>query len=658
MLQAQTYVSTMSDDSSRVIEMKEITVSSLQKTPQQQLVGFYRANNAATLEEIMGRLPEISLLRRGAYGMEPAVRSFSAGQINVLVDGMRIHGACTDKMDPASIYIEPLNLENLQVQTTNTGFTSGSSIGGTVNMKMAEPDFGNSKKITGSVTSGYQSAAKSFYDALQLNYSSGKLAFKASGTYRKSGEYRSGSGALIPFSQYEKVNYSLSAKYLLNRFTSLKADLMADDGWNIGYPALPMDVGYAAARIGSVSITQENSSKKMYKWQAKIYANKIRHFMDDTQRPDVPIHMDMPGKSVTYGGYFEGEIKSSAKSSLQVKADASSTFLKASMTMYQPGQLPMYMLTWPDNRKDQYGVAASCTLPIDSLVKLQINGRVDWIKYELMTAEAKDQVSIFGYSSAGRTDWLKNISAQLVKKFTARFKTTASIGYSERAATASELYGFYLFNSSDGYDYIGNPVLKNESSLQAEVSGSYSRNMTRLQLTFFGSRINNYIIGSINPGFSSMTIGARGVKTFENIPEAWVAGFEVSVVAKPVTQTELISTLRYSWGIDNYKLPLPFMPPLKNITSFRFQPGKFSAQLESEAVLKQNRFSDKAEEDATPGYVLVHIRVGYVFDLLQSKLQVQSGVENLLDKQYHDHLDWGNIPRPGRNIYLQLKLMF
>lgn len=658
LLLAQTYTSTMSDDSSRVIEMKEVTVSSSMKSPQQQLVGFYRANNAATLEEILNRLPEVSLLRRGAYGMEPAVRSFTAGQINVLVDGMRIHGACTDKMDPATIYIEPINLENLQVQTSNAGFTSGSSIGGTVNMKMAEPDFGNTKRIAGSVNSGYQSAAKSFYNALQLNYTAGQWAFRASGTYRKSGEYRAGGGSIIPFSQYEKVNYSLSVKYLVNRFIAVKADMLADDGWNIGYPALPMDVGYAAARIGAVSITQENSSKKMYRWQAKIYANKIRHFMDDTKRPNVLMHMDMPGKSATYGGYFEADIKSSANSRLQVKADISSTYLHASMTMYQPGQLPMYMLTWPDNRKDQYGVAASWSLPIDSSVKLLINGRADYIRYDLVTAESKDQVSIFGYSSAGRTDWLKNISAQLVKKFTARFKTTASVGYSERAATASELYGFYLFNSSDVYDYIGNPVLKNESSLQAEVSGSYSRNKTRLQLTFFGSRISHYITGIVNPGFSSMTIGARGVKTYENIASAWLAGFEASAVTTLFAGTELISTLRYNWGTDNNNEPLPFIPPLKNITSIRYHPGKFSAQLESEAVVQQNRVSYKTGEDATPGCMLLHARMGYVFEILRSKVQVQSGVENLLDKPYHQHLDWGNIPRPGRNVYLQLKLLF
>ncbi|MBK9382864.1 MAG: TonB-dependent receptor plug domain-containing protein [Chitinophagaceae bacterium] len=173
LINAQLYQSTMSDDSSRIIELREITISTNQKNHQRLLVNFFRSNKASTIEEIISRLPEVSLLRRGSYGMEPALRSFSGGQINVLVDGMRIHGACTDKMDPATIYIEPINLENLQVQTVTTGFMSGSSVGGTINMKMAEPDYLNANKITGMISSGYQTAARSVYESARLNYSTG-----------------------------------------------------------------------------------------------------------------------------------------------------------------------------------------------------------------------------------------------------------------------------------------------------------------------------------------------------------------------------------------------------------------------------------------------------------------------------------------------------
>ena len=646
----------MNDDSSRIIELREITISTNQKNQQRQLVNFFRSNNSSTLEEIISRLPEVSLLRRGSYGMEPTLRSFNGGQINVLVDGMRIHGACTDKMDPATIYIEPINLENLQVQTVTTGFMSGSSVGGTINMKMAEPDYLNANKITGMISSGYQTAAKSFYESARLNYSTDKWAFRMSGTYRNNKNYRSSGGDVIDFSHFEKANYSLSVKYKHNTYTYFKADLLGDDGWNIGYPALPMDVGYAAARIGSLSMHRENPSKSLYKWQVKIYANKIDHTMDDTKRPNVPIHMDMPGWSKTYGAYSEAELKVNQKQKLLLRADGSSTFLKASMTMYQPGELPMYMLTWPDNRKNQYGISASWLMQIDSTVKLQVTGRTDFITHNLVSQEAKDQVSIFGYPSANRNDLLKNLSVLFSKKLSQKIKVSASIAYTERMPTASELYGFYLFNSNDGYDYIGNPKLNIEKSLQADLSAIYNWKNYRVQLSYFYSSLFDYITGTINSSFSTMTIGAKGVKEFVNIPDASVSGMEGSLILKPSPAIDVVSTIRYTAGKDNKGNPLPFIAPLKNTTSVRYQPKNFSVQLETEAASKQDRINIEAGEDMTTGYSLLHIRFGYNTMIFNNIIEIQGGIENIFDRKYHEHLDWGNIPRPGRNLYIQFRI--
>ena len=653
---SQTQQPAIIEDTTRIVELREVTITSTQKPVKQQLINFFKANSSVTLEEILSRLPEISLLRRGSYGMEPSIRSFTGGQINVLVDGMRIHGACTDKMDPATIYIEPINLENLQVQTAITGFMSGSAIGGTVNMKMAEPDFLNVNKITGLISSGYQTAAKSFYESARLNYSTGKWAFRMSSTYRNNKNYRSSGGDIIDFSQYEKVNYSISAKYQHTLYTYFKADLLGDDGWNIGYPALPMDVGYAAARIGSLSMHRENPSKSLYKWQVKIYANKIDHSMDDTKRPNVPMHMDMPGWSKTYGAYTEAELKINQKQRLLLRADGSSTFLKASMTMYQPGELPMYMLTWPDNRKNQSGISAAWLLQIDSTLKLQVTGRTDFITYKLVSQEAKDQVSIFGYPSANRKDLLKNISAVISKKISQKIKVSASIAYVERMPTASELYGFYLFNSNDGYDYIGNPKLKIEKSLQADLSVIYNWKNNRVQLSYFYSSLFDYLTGTINSSFSTMTIGAKGVKEFINIPNASVSGVEGSVVLKPAPAIDVVSTVRYTAGKDNKGNSLPLIAPLKNTTSVRYQPKNFSVQLEAEAASKQGHINIEAGEDVTTGYSLLHIRFGYNTMILNNTIELQGGVENIFDRKYHEHMDWGNISRPGRNVYIQFRV--
>ncbi|MGF2410924.1 TonB-dependent receptor domain-containing protein [Ferruginibacter sp.] len=645
-------------DTIRIIQLQEVAINSVQKTAQQQLVNFFKSNNASTLEDIMSRLTELSLIRRGAYGMEPSIRYFNGGQINVQLDGMNIHGACTDKMDPATIYIEPVNLENLQVQTANTGFMNGSSIGGTVNMKMAEPNYLYNDKLTGVFSSGYQTAAKALFESLRLNYSSGKWAVAASGTYRNNKNYRSGGGAIIPFSQYEKVNYSLSVKFMQNQYNYFKADVLADDGWNIGYTALPMDVGYAAARIASFSWHKENFAKRLYKWQTKIYANRVKHFMDDSKRPLVPMHMDMPGESKTMGAFTEGEMRLNKKQKLLFRVDGSSTFLKASMTMYQTGQSAMYMLTWPDNRKDQYGISASWLWQPDSLLQLQLTGRTDVISSKLVTAEAKDHVAIFDNAFTGRTDVLKNISAQLSKKMGRKIKLTTAIGYAERLPAASELFGFYLFNASDGYDYIGNPQLKSEQSLQADLSVLYNWKRSRVQVNAYYSKVTNFIAGTINTTFSTMTIGANGVKTYINLPSGSVAGAELSGFFKPSAAIDIVTTVRYTSAKDNNKQPLPYVAPFKNINSVRYQPKRFSVQVETETALDQNKISKQYGEDKTAGYFLLHGRLGYGATIFKNNIELQAGVENIFDKKYHDHLDWGNVARPGRNFYVQLQFTF
>lgn len=162
----------------------------------------------------------------------------------------------------------------------------------------------------------------------------------------------------------------------------------------------------------------------------------------------------------------------------------------------------------------------------------------------------------------------------------------------------------------------------------------------------------------IEPSYSTMTIGANGVKSFVNIPAATVSGVEASGIMHLFTLVDLMTTLRYTTAKDKHNNPLPFIAPLKNVTSLRYQSKKFSAQLESELALKQSRINTSSGEDSTPGYALLHARFGYNTTLFTNNLLFQAGVENMLDKEYHEHLDWGNIPRPGRNIYLQIRLQF
>ncbi|MFM2359724.1 MAG: hypothetical protein RLY16_1717 [Bacteroidota bacterium] len=644
-------------DSSQIITLKEVKLHATADA-RKQLSLYYRSHKNLTLEEIMQRTPDVSFTRRGSYGMEPAIRAFSGNQTNVQIDGMRIHGACTDKMDPVTIYVEPANLQAIQISTGGNGFIGGSTIGGTVNLQLETAQYSDKPIWKGFVQTGYQSAGNSLLEAAQLSYGQKKWALKGSAVYRKQQPYRKGGGGRIDFSQFEKINYNLSGKFLLSPTANLRIDLIGDDGWNIGYPALPMDVGYAGARIGSITLSKQLSHPLMLQYEVKLYANQIRHFMDDTHRPAVAMHMDMPGRSETIGANTSLYFKMPQSQQLKVQADWSNTFLKASMTMYQSGQQPMYMLTWPDNRRMQGGLGADWQIQLDSIMAFKLTGRVDFFQSKIADENAKQQQSIVSPGYVGKSTFLKNLAGRLMRKLGAGSSIGLQLSYAERMPTAGELYGFYLFNANDGYDYIGNVQLKPEKALQVEFITSYRKRKTNIQLTASIASIQHFILGTALPGWSTMTIGAHGVKQYQNLQRGYLAGIYTNAWIPFSNNINWISVLKYSYGWDAQKQPLPAITPLKWVNAFNWKISNWQLQIEHEWSSKQTRIQPSSGENETPGFYLLHVRIMSHWLIAHQSIECQMGIENIFDKQYHEHLDWGDIPRMGRNAFIQLQLNF
>jgi len=645
-------------DSLRTVELQHVVVRVKEQSPKTNLYKFFTANKAAGTEDILARLPEISLVRRGNFGMEPTIRSFHSGQINLLLDGMKIHGACTDKMDPASIYIEPQNLKSIDVFTNGSGLMNGSSIGGSINMKLAEALCHDEIRFSGRFSSTYHTVSNGFTESLNLNYGAQKWATRLSGTYRKASNYRDGNGNKIGYSQYEKANFSGNFKYILSEYLSASADVLFDEGWNIGYAALPMDVGYAKARIGSLKLHYERPKQMLNKLQLKLYGNEVIHFMDDSQRPNLAIRMDMPGESRTFGALAEAQMQLAHHHSLLLKAEFSLTKLFASMTMYDNKTTPMYMLTWPHNNQAQTALSAEYSWQMDSLTKMQINSRIDYSAFRLTSEMGKDQFAVLGYPEASASFVLPSASVNLSRRFAKNFRAGITYTVNGRMPTASELYGFYLFSRFDGYDYIGAPDLKPETAHQAELSLQWQSKKLKLHTAGFVSNISNYILGKVEPAFQVMTPGANGVKIYRNTGTALMTGVEASALFQPQPSWTLMTTLRYNEGRFETGDHLPMISPLKNVTSVKktFKNGWISA--EAEFAAPQNKVSKPFGEQATGSYKLFHLRAGYQLTVWKKTIDLNGGLENILNEVYREHLDWGHIPRPGRNCYIQLAVSF
>jgi iron complex outermembrane receptor protein len=76
--------------------------------------------------------------------------------------------------------------------------------------------------------------------------------------------------------------------------------------------------------------------------------------------------------------------------------------------------------------------------------------------------------------------------------------------------------------------------LKKEKSLQADLAIKYSWKQNSIQLNYYYARVQHFMIGKINPSYSTMTIGANGVKTYSNLSYASISGAELIGLFKPI----------------------------------------------------------------------------------------------------------------------------
>lgn len=633
-------------------QLDELVIQDSDKDVYNTGLRYFKSDPLSSSDEIMEKLVGISAIKRGNYAFEPVMRGLSAGQINVTIDGMRVLGACTDKMDPVTSYVEPNNLAKLHISQGADGFQTGSTVGGNFDMQIKKPSISMKPNWQTSFGSRVTSANHGVEALFNTAYSEEKFGIRVGGTYRKGENYRAGGGEVIDFSGYNKVNYSVAASYLLSKNDLINISIIGDNGWDIGYPALPMDVGTADAFI--VGATYDKFlSGKFSQLTAKAYYNHVKHVMDDSNR-DVEVRMDMPGQTTTFGGFVNGEYAITKRLSGQVKIDAYRSLAYAEMTMYFQESPPMFMETWPDIERKVIGIHNQSTYKWNDKTTIAGGIRLEANYIDMLSDLGKRQFSVFDFGDPNPGEMLWNANLSLDRKLTKKIDVEAKVSFGQRMPTESEQYGFYLFNAYDGYDYVGRPDLRSEQSIQFETSLHLDLDRLKFDLTGYYYHFDRYIMGKIDPELSSMTIGANGVKVYENLNGAMLVGAE-SQLTYLLGRFDLLNVTTYTYGKSMDNDPLPLIPPLKNnlMLNYKLEQG-WVFSIGTEAAMNQDQINEDFGEQSTPGYAIANCQVSKTFSLRDVHFRTSLKVDNVFDANYYEHLDWGNIPRMGRNIGLSV----
>lgn len=649
-----------SDSTDRHLNIQEVLILNKQgvsSTYQQE----QRASKQMATDKILDHTPGVQMIRRGNYAWEPTIRSLSAGQINVTIDGMHIFGACTDRMDPVSSYIEPTNLKNLTVNIGPTGENYGGAIGGGLDFRLTEATPSADKKMAAMLGSGFETNGNGIQTLAAMHYSSPKFAFQGNAIFRKTNAYQAADRVEIPFSQFEKWNAALSTTYQFNPQHSLSADYLIDEGKDIGYPALTMDVAFAKAHITSMTHHFHDHHRLISHVKTKLYYNTIDHAMDDTKRPpeQIAMHMDMPGKSWTTGFYNELSIHSE-KHHIQGRTSGYFNRLTADMTMYPDEGSPMYMYTIPDAQRVFAAFDLSHRWHWSEQWSLESNATWSYTHSSLYTQDGIDQLSGIISGNPDRSNFLWNIRTGTSWQPSAHWQFRAYIGHASRAASLQEYYGFYIYNRLDAYDYLGNQQLKSERSFQLDLGATYDRKWLRIETNAFRYGFSDYITGRIVPGYQEMTIGANGVKQYDNIPTAQLYGAEAAIRILFNPRLALHSANTFTIGEDHEGYALPMISPFRSLNSVHYSFWSINTQAEIEYNAAQNRISaERYGETSTPAFTLFHVGARRDFKLKNSNILTASlRVENIFDRYYYRHLDIMKIARPGRNFITQVTLSF
>lgn len=618
------------------------------------LSNYRQEKTLSSLDNYLEKSNIITMIKRGNYAWEPSIHNMVSERLVVTIDGMQIFGACTDKMDPITSYVDVSNLEKVTIGSGQEGTENGHAIGGGIDLQLPTSKYKGSGFTIGADL-GYETNGNIRATGLDAEFSGNKFFISADGIFRKADNYDAGGAQEVLYSQFQKYNISLQSGYKFSETQSVDANAIYDKATDVGYPALPMDVSLAEALITSLTHYYNPEDKALTALETKLYYNTITHIMDDTKRPDVPIRMDMPGWSDTFGFYSKADI---LKDKHQLSINLNSFYNKslAEMTMYSnnPSEPDMFMYTWPDIRTLYSGIFVKDNWQVSSGTSITSSLRLGYHSNKIAKAEGVQSLQIFHPD-------IDNLQQRFLKSFASAYhikkedaKMTFGLAYGERAPSVSEGYGFYLFNSFDNYDYIGNPNLKNEKALEANLSLSktYDKFTIGIESSYF--YIMDYIIGALAPNVSSMTIGANGVRIYEALNNASIFDVYLNSSYSISERFSINGTLGYNFGQGSNGEPLPLIRPFSYFTEINYNKPNFNVALQLNGNGNQSNYSSFYGENETASFAILNLNLGHSFMDKKGRTILKYGIENILDANYSTYADWNNIPRPGRNFYMNI----
>ena len=280
------------------------------------------------------------------------------------------------------------------------------------------------------------------------------------------------------------------------------------------------------------------------------------------------------------------------------------------------------------------------------------------LRYDFVKAETDGAAAPF-FITSPQSDSDSQLSGEfgLVYKIDEATNIYANTGRAFRAPTLIERY---FFGPHDGpAQDRGNPDLNPETSLNFDVGVRTRGEKYQLSLSLYYNRVDELIRKSlINPGDPV----AEQIYQYQNISDAEIYGGEIDMKYFVTDAWSLFCSGTVTKGEDkDTNDPLTGIPPFKARYGVQYERewGDLYTNLELSAESAMGQDDVGSGERETPGYSIMNIRAYLVHE---NGISVSLSVENVLDKNYYDHLSYGwqqlDYASHGRNAKFELNYKF
>ena len=617
--------------------------------PKQPTQPIPAVDGAAYLQSIVG----FNQIKNGGANGDVTFRGMFGSRIKILTDGTENLGACPGRMDNPASYVSPESYDKITVvkgpQTVQYAHTGSAA---TViferepeQLTSAKPYRGQASVMLGSYGRLDQNVEAAVGDETKYARLNANRSIADS--------YQDGAGNTVP-SDWEKWNADLALGWTPNEDTWVELKGGKSDGEAV-YAGRPMDGSKFARESLGLHVEKKNIGDVIKKVEAQVDYSYNDHVMDNfSLRKFNPADgMSMPMASNVARRTLNARVAMTQDwGKLQLISGIDSQkneHTKRSGSLMSPYQNKARV---GDMDFESYGAFGELSYAFNDQHKLVTGARVDQAKIDNLATDTE------------RKETLPSGFVRIESELAEHVKTYAGLGYVERVPDYWELFST-KYHQSTGTTFAD---LENEKTAQFDAGYQYEQGAFKSWASVYAGLIQDYILVAYTPTGSMGRLEAKS----RNV-DATIAGAEAGAAYQLTDQIQPDISAMYAWGENTTDhTALPQIAPLEGRFNLRYVQEKYNLGLLWRVVAAQDRTSYR--EGNIIGYDLEDSKGFGTLSLngtynIQKDLDLSVGIDNVLNKNYAEHLNklgssgfgyaateqFNNI---GRNYWARISMKF